>query len=285
MVGVLTQPDRPKGRGRRLAASPVKQVALTHALSVAQPDTLRTAAGFEAVAGLSADVMVVVAYGQILPADVLRLPHLGCINIHASLLPRWRGAAPIQRAVLAGDTETGVTLMQMDEGLDTGGMLAVRRVPIGERDTSASLHDALAALGAVALLEVLEALAEGSAHAVPQPQVGVTYASKIAKSEARIDWSTAASAISRQVRAFIPGRWPKPPLPASRFASMTPTCPPPLPNVAAAPGEWLGLAGDALRVACGTGELYVTQLQRAGRKVVTAREFVNSAGNATGRFA
>ena len=288
IVGVLTQPDRPQGRGRQLTPSPVKAFALSAGLAVSQPATLRTAAALEAVAALAPDLMVVVAYGQILPPELLRVPRLGCINIHASLLPRWRGAAPIQRAILAGDAATGVTLMQMDEGLDTGDMLAVRSVPIGARDTSAALHARLAALGAQALLEVLEGLAAGTLQARPQPEAGVSYAAKISKAEARINWHAAATLISAQVRAFNP--WP---VAETIFADeqlrIHDAYADPLtdrgdaaPSVA--PGTWLGLAGDALRVACGAGELHVTQLQRAGRKVVAAREFVNSSGAAAGRF-
>jgi methionyl-tRNA formyltransferase len=282
VTGVLTQPDRPKGRGRQLAAGPVKQAAEAHGLRVAQPPTLRSEAGQALVAALSADVMVVVAYGQILPREVLQLPHLGCVNIHASLLPRWRGAAPIQRAILAGDSHTGVTLMQMDEGLDTGGMLAVGSMPIGERDSSASLHERLAVLGAQLLLEVLEGLATQSLRPQPQPSLGITYAQKIAKAEAPITWSEPAAVISRQIRAFNP--WPvaetvfagEPLRIHDAYATAG--------SAAAAPGMWLGLEGDALRVACGAGELRVTQLQRAGRKVVTAREFMNSVGPAAGHF-
>jgi methionyl-tRNA formyltransferase len=289
VTGVLTQPDRPKGRGRQLAPSPVKQVALAHGRFVAQPESLRTDAGRAAVAALAPDVMVVVAYGQILPREILRLPRLGCINIHASLLPRWRGAAPIQRAILAGDASTGVTVMQMDEGLDTGGVLAVRSVPVGERDNSALLHDRLALLGAQSLVEVLESLAAGRLQARPQPEVGVTYAPKIAKTEARISWQDPAAQISRQVRAFNP--WP---VAETVFAgeqlrihdafASGPTAP------AAPPGVWLGLGpgpdadSQVLRVACGSGELHITQLQRAGRRIVAAREFVNSAGAAAGSF-
>jgi methionyl-tRNA formyltransferase len=282
VTGVLTQPDRPKGRGRHLGPGPVKQAAVAHGLPVAEPPTLRGEAGRAAVAALSADVLVVVAYGQILPAEVLRLPRLGCINIHASLLPRWRGAAPIQRAILAGDSHTGITLMQMDEGLDTGATLAVQSVPIGERDNSALLHDRLAALGAQLLLEVLEGLSAQTLRPQPQPSSGVTYAQKISKAEARISWGDPAVAISRQVRAF--NTWP---VAETRFAGeplrihdayATPG------PAAAAPGLWLGVEGDALRVACGRGELRVTQLQRAGRKVVAAREFMNSVGQAAGQF-
>ena len=288
LVGVLTQPDRPKGRGRQLTPSPVKALAVSAGLAVSQPTTLRTPAAVAALAALAADVMVVVAYGQILPREVLRLPRLGCINIHASLLPRWRGAAPIQRAILAGDATTGVTIMQMDEGLDTGGMLAVRTVPIGDRDSSASLHDVLAVLGAQSLIEVLERLATGGLPAQPQPAVGATYAQKIAKAEAHINWADPAALISRQVRAFNP--WP---VAETLFAgeqlriheAFAPAHTAP---AAVAPGMWLGLgagpAGEVLRVACGTGELHIMQLQRAGRRTVSAREFVNSAGPGTGSF-
>ncbi len=284
VVGVLTQPDRPKGRGQKLTGGPVKQLAQAQGVPVIQPPTLRDQQGCDAVAALSADVMVVVAYGQILPRAVLQLPRLGCINIHGSLLPRWRGAAPIQRAILAGDAETGVTLMQMDEGLDTGAMLAAHRVTLGERDTSAGLHDMLATLGAQALPGVLEGLCAGTLEGRPQPQTGITYAQKIAKSEALIHWSEPAVAISRQVRAF--DCWP---VAQTVFAGE------PLrihgayaaPGASGgAPGEWLGLSADAryLGVACGSGELRVTRLQRAGRKIVTAREFMNSPDCLAGRF-
>jgi methionyl-tRNA formyltransferase len=285
VVGVLTQPDRPQGRGRQLFPGPVKATALSAGLAVSQPPTLRTATEVDALAALAADVMVVVAYGQILPPQVLRLPRLGCINIHASLLPRWRGAAPIQRAILAGDAATGVTLMQMDEGLDTGGVLAMHTVPIGPRDTSASLHATLAARGAQALLEVLDAVSAGALQARAQPTAGVTYAAKISKSEAPINWSAAAAAISAQVRAFNP--WP---VAETVFADQplrihdAYVAPDADVSPRVAPGTWLGLAGEALRVACGVGALHVTQLQRAGRKVVAAREFMNSAGAAAGRF-
>ena len=288
VVGVLTQPDRPRGRGRQLTPSPVKQVAREHGLPVAQPSTLRDAAVYHDLMALAPDVMVVVAYGQILPRAVLQLPRLGCLNIHASLLPRWRGAAPIQRAILAGDASTGVTIMQMDEGLDTGPVLAMHPVPIGDRDTSASLHARLAALGAQALMEVLEALAGAGLVAQPQRTTGVSYARKIAKAEAHINWADPAVAISRQVRAFNP--WPVAqtlfggePLRIHDACAAAATAP-----VAAAPGTWLGLTSGAesaaLRVACGTGELLVAQLQRPGRQVVTAREFMNVAGPAAGRF-
>jgi methionyl-tRNA formyltransferase len=286
VVGVLTQPDRLQGRGRRLTISPVKEVALAHGLVVAQPQPLR-----ELPVELAADVMVVVAYGQIVPRAVLQAPRLGCVNIHASLLPRWRGAAPIQRAILAGDATTGLTFMQMDEGLDTGAVLAAHSVPIADRDTSVSLHQLLAGLGAQSLVDVLEALSAQKLRARPQPAVGVTYASKIAKAEALINWDDPAFVISRQVRAL--NTWP---VAHTRFAgeplrihdAYAPAAAAPgVPGAraAAAPGAWLGLEGQFLRVACGSGELHVTQLQRAGRKVVAAREFVNSVVDLeSGRF-
>lgn len=286
VVGVLTQPDRPKGRGRQLTAGPVKQVALAHDLSIAQPQTLADEAGVGAVAALHPDVLVVVAYGRILPGAVLQLPRLGCINIHASLLPRWRGAAPIQRAIQAGDAVTGVTIMQMDEGLDTGGMLAVERIPIGPRDTSDSLHEVLANVGARALLEVLEGLAAQRLQAVAQPQLGVSYAHKIAKAEAQIDWQASAEGISRQVRAF--SSWPvaETLFEGEALRIHDAHAPAAAPMAHPTPGTWLGLDPDshALRVVCGSGVLHVTQVQRAGRKVVAAAEFVRSAGTATGHF-
>jgi methionyl-tRNA formyltransferase len=208
---VLTQPDRPAGRGRELAASPVKQVAHELGLVAAQPVKLRgdppaLAATLEQLKTWRPDVMVVVAYGLMLPREVLELPPMGCLNIHASLLPRWRGAAPIQRAILAGDTESGVRIMQMDEGLDTGAVLTRARVPIGSETTSATLHDELAGLGAAQLLVALAGLAAGTLAAVPQPDTGVSYAHKLTKAEGDIDWRRTAAEIDRQIRAFNP--WP-----------------------------------------------------------------------------
>jgi methionyl-tRNA formyltransferase len=206
VVGVLTQPDRLKGRGRILTPSPVKTLAAARGLPLLQPATLRDAALEAALAAWRPEALVVVAYGLILPAALLALPRFGCLNIHASLLPRWRGAAPVQRAILAGDTLTGVSIMQMDAGLDTGPILLVRERPIGARDTGGSLLAGLATLGAAALLEALAGLARGTLAARPQSEAGVTYAPKIAKSEAAIDWSRDAPSIERQVRAFLP--WP-----------------------------------------------------------------------------
>src|SRR5690606_30946186 len=206
VIGVYTQPDRPAGRGKQLAASPVKQLALAHSLPVFQPPSLRSAEAQAELKALGADLMVVVAYGLILPKTVLETPRLGCINVHASILPRWRGAAPIQRAIAAGDQETGITIMQMDEGLDTGAMLHVRTLPIEPTDTGGSLHDRLAELGAEALLESLEDLERRQAEAQPQDNAQATYARKLDKDEAWINWHMPATDIERLVRAFNP--WP-----------------------------------------------------------------------------
>lgn len=276
VVGVLTQPDRPKGRGLKLTASPVKQAAVAYGLPVAQPETLKTEESRAELTSWRPDVLVVVAYGLILPRAVLELPRLGCINIHASLLPRWRGAAPIQRAILAGDAETGVSIMQMDAGLDTGPVLLQKRLPIEERDTAGSLHDKLAAMGAEALLEALEGLVRGELQPRPQPSEGVTYAAKIEKREALIDWHRGAEEIDRLVRAFNP--WP---IAETRlngeqlriFSARVERSEP-----AAAPGQIVELRDDALIVRCGRGSLGITQLQRAGRKPMSARDFANAGG-------
>jgi methionyl-tRNA formyltransferase len=287
VVGVLTQPDRPAGRGRKLATSAVKNFALQQGLPIAQPQTLRSTEGRESLVHWQPDVLVVVAYGLILPGEVLSMPRFGCLNIHASLLPRWRGAAPIQRAILAGDEYTGVTLMQMDAGLDTGPMLLQRRVAIGADVDSAALHATLAQVGAEALLETLEGLETGTLAAQPQPSSGVTYAAKIDKAEARIDWQHDAIEIARRVRAFRP--WPIAETSqrgeqvriheavvigdaeAGRAAGTV-------------PGTLLGLRADRLLVACGRDCLGIGVLQRAGRRSVTAREFANTAGALTESF-
>jgi methionyl-tRNA formyltransferase len=214
---VMTQPDRPAGRGLKLQPSPVKQVAQARGIAVVQPRSLKLDGKFPddatavrtALDAIRPDAMVVAAYGLILPPWVLELPRLGCLNIHASLLPRWRGAAPIQRAIEAGDTETGITIMQMDAGLDTGPMLLAERLPIGARETSATLHDKLASLGGRLIVEALEAAACGGLPPRAQPDQGVTYARKIDKAEGRIDWTQAAATIERRIRAFDPqpGCW------------------------------------------------------------------------------
>lgn len=284
VVGVLTQPDRPAGRGRELRASPVKLLASTQpTLSIAQPATLKNAEGRAALATWAPDLLVVVAYGLILPREALQLPRLGCLNIHGSVLPRWRGAAPIQRALLAGDVETGITIMQLDEGLDTGPVLLERHRPIGPHDTAGDLHDALADLGAAALMEAIDGLATGKLLPRAQPAEGVTYAAKIEKSEALIDWNEDAVQLDRKIRAFNP--WP---VAETRLAGESLRL---LRAVvadagapAAEPGTVLGLADDGLRVACGTGVLAVRELQRAGKRPVSARDFANAMRLAGLRF-
>lgn len=283
VVGVLTQPDRPAGRGRELRASPIKLLALEHGLALAQPASLKTAEGRAVLHGWAPELLVVVAYGLILPPAVLLMPRMGCLNIHGSLLPRWRGAAPIQRALLAGDAETGISIMQLDEGLDTGPVLLERRRPIGLRDTAGDLHDALSELGAAALLEAIDGLSTGELLPRAQPAEGVTYAAKIEKSEARIDWNASAAQIDRQIRAFNP--WP---VAETRLAGEAlrllrsgvadaQAC-------EAAPGTVLGVAEDGLRVACGEGVLAVNELQRAGKRPVSARDFANAVRLAGLRF-
>ena len=281
VVGVLTQPDRPAGRGRRVEHGAVKEFALAHGLPVAQPVTLRTAEGRAPLAAWGPDVMVVVAYGLILPPEALALPRFGCLNIHASLLPRWRGAAPIQRALLAGDPETGVAIMQMDAGLDTGPVLLERRVVIGPDEDSPALHARLAALGAAALLEALDGIEAGTLTPQAQSAEGATYAAKLDKSEARIDWRDDAAAIARRVRALRP--WPvaETLLHGEQVrlhrARALPDAAAPAAGAApsAAPGALLGLEDDMLVVACGRGRLGILELQRAGRRSMTAREFAN----------
>jgi methionyl-tRNA formyltransferase len=287
VVGVLTQPDRPAGRGRQLAASAVKSAALAAQVPLAQPETLRTEAARAALAAWRPEILIVVAYGLLLPSEVLTLPPLGCLNIHASLLPRWRGAAPIQRAILAGDTETGVTLMQMDSGLDTGPVLLQRRLAISRSHTGGSLHADLAALGAAALVEALAGVAAGTLKAIAQPHAGITYAAKIDKAEARIDWGRAALDIERQVRAFDP--WPvaETQLEGESLRILVaraeePERSPSDENASLKsgkntdPGLILGVQDDFIRVRCGQGDLRVLQVQRPGRRPVTARDYSHS---------
>jgi methionyl-tRNA formyltransferase len=292
LVGVLTQPDRPAGRGRGLAASAVKRRALELGLPLAQPSSLKAEAERQPLERWQCELLVVVAYGLLLPAAVLQLPRLGCVNIHASLLPRWRGAAPIQRAILAGDRETGVTLMQMDQGLDTGAMVARRAVAIDDDATAALLQQRLAAAGAALLIESLPALEHGSARAVAQPAEGASYAAKIDKREARIDWRRSAAEISRQVRAFNPKpvaetAW------GERRVRLWQAAVAEAPAVAAVgaaagaaqlPGTVLGFTGDALLVACGQQVLAVTELQLEGRRALPAGEFVRGQPLDAARF-
>lgn len=274
VVGVLTQPDRPKGRGQQLAASPVKTAALAANIPVAQPETLKTEVGRQVLLDWHPDVLVVVAYGLILPAAALAIPRLGCVNIHASLLPRWRGAAPIQRAIQAGDKESGVTIMQMDVGLDTGPMLLERVTPIDARETGESLHDRLSKLGAEAVLEAIDAIAAGTAKPVDQPKDGATYAAKIKKEEASIDWSKSAVDIDRQVRAFNPWpiaetRWNGQQL---RVWEATPLDK----KTSAAPGTVVATSSDGIEVATGEGTLQLTRVQAAGRKAMPAADFLRA---------
>ena len=279
VVGVLTQPDRPKGRGQQVAASPVKAAALAASLPVAQPLTLKTDEGRQPLVAWAPEVLVVVAYGLILPPAALTIPRMGCVNIHASLLPRWRGAAPIQRAILAGDEETGITIMQMDVGLDTGPMLLRRSLRIAPDDTAGTLHDRLAAEGANALLKALDSLADGTAMPQPQPEAGVTYAAKLEKAEARIDWSARAIEIERKVRAFNP--WPIAEtlnegeqlrvLKASAETDDSTRL------GGQPPGTILSTSEGAVLVQCGMGRLAITEVQRPGKRPVSARDFANQA--------
>ncbi len=277
---VLTQPDRPAGRGMKLQASPVKQFALAHGIAVAQPRSLRldgkypedAAAAREAIVATQADAMVVAAYGLILPQWVLDTPRLGCFNIHASLLPRWRGAAPIHRAIEAGDTQTGVTIMQMDAGLDTGDMLLIEALAIGPDTTTSSLHDRLATLGARLIVEALALAASGGLRPLQQPAEGVTYAHKIEKAEAAIDWRQPADAIERRVRAFDPFPGAQAVLAGETIklwsAQAQPT------TLAGLPGQVLALGADNIQVQTGEGTLQITELQRPGGKRLAAGEFL-----------
>ena len=261
---VLTQPDRPKGRGMQLAPSPVKQAALELGLRVAQPEKLRNnAEALQMLKEVEADVMVVAAYGLILPQDVLDTPKHGCLNIHASLLPRWRGAAPIQRAIEAGDAETGVCIMQMDIGLDTGDVVSKHRYAIQQTDTANEVHDALMSLGAAAIVADLQQLkTEGRLKSVKQPEEGVTYAQKLSKEEARIDWSESAAVIERKIRAFnpVPAAWVEyqgKPMKIWRAEVVVQQ---------GRVGEVLSCSSDGLIVACGANALKITELQPSGSK-------------------
>lgn len=274
VVAVYTQPDRPAGRGQQVTMSAVKQCALKHELPVEQPQTLKDPAALERLAQWQADLMIVVAYGLLLPKNVLETPRLGCVNIHASLLPRWRGAAPIQRAIQAGDKESGVTIMQMDVGLDTGPMLLERVTPIGARETASTLHDRLSTLGAEAVLEAIEAIAAGTATPRKQPDEGVTYAAKIRKEEALIDWSKSAADIDRQVRAFNP--WP---IAETRWNGQQLRVWEAVPldkKTSAAPGTVVATSSDGIEVATGDGVLQLTRVQAAGRKAMPAADFLKA---------
>jgi methionyl-tRNA formyltransferase len=273
VCAVYTQPDRPAGRGRKLTASPVKKLAQEHGIPVEQPPSLKPAEVQTQLADWGADVMVVAAYGLILPAAVLEIPRLGCINIHASLLPRWRGAAPIQRAILAGDTETGVTIMQMDEGLDTGAMLYRLTTPITGEDTGGSVHVRLAELGAEAILIVLEQLAGGTAVAEDQYEGDATYASKLHKREAVLDWQESAVALWRRVCAFNP--WPVTQTQLDTRVVRIWEAQALDEQPVAQPGEIVAVTRDGVDVRCASGVLRLTKLQVAGGKPLAAAEFLN----------
>jgi methionyl-tRNA formyltransferase len=275
VVAVYTQPDRPAGRGRGLTASPVKLEALARGIDVLQPETLKSPVSRDALRALQPDLMVVVAYGLILPQSILDIPTHGCWNVHASLLPRWRGAAPIQRAIEAGDAETGVCLMRMEKGLDTGPVLLSQRTPIGANETGGQLHDRLAALGAQVLADGLGLLRAGiSPVATPQPQDGVTYAHKLDKAEARLDWTQPAGALARKVRAFNP--WPMAEAQlAGERVRIHGAIALPLKH-GHAPGEVLLASRDGIDVACGDGALRIRVLQREGGKAITAADYLNA---------
>jgi methionyl-tRNA formyltransferase len=272
LVGVLTQPDRPAGRGQELKTSPVKQHAQALAVPLAQPASLKTQPDRAALISWRPDVLVVVAYGLILPPEVLAIPELGCVNVHASLLPRWRGAAPIQRAILAGDSRSGVTIMQMAPGLDTGPILMQQAVELSGEETSADLHARLAKLGSKLLVETLDALSTGAVSPMEQSSVGVTYAHKIDKREALIDWQQSSQQIARNIRAFNP--WPVAHTQwDGRSVRLWEAHPVKDPSSVGPAGLILGLEHDRLAVQCGQGRLEIARLQLAGRRVVSAREF------------
>lgn len=271
VIAVYSQPDRPAGRGKKLKASEVKQLALTHDIPVYQPENFKSDDAKQQLADLNADIMVVVAYGLLLPKAVLETPKLGCINVHGSILPRWRGAAPIQRAIWAGDAETGVTIMQMDEGLDTGDMISIATCPIEAADTSASLYTKLAELGPTALIDTLATIADGTATPEKQKDELANYAKKLSKEEANIDWHMPAQQIERNIRAFNP--WP------ICFTQMQGNTV----KIYAAelventgnPGEILAADKTGITVATTEGALKITQLQPQGKKPMSAQDFLN----------
>ncbi len=273
VVAVYTQPDRPAGRGRSLRQSAVKQFALQHDLAVRQPPSLKSAAVRRELAALRPDVLVVAAYGLILPQAVLDIPPHACLNVHASLLPRWRGAAPIQRAVLAGDRRTGITIMRMEAGLDTGAIVCQRQCAITDEDTAGSLHDRLAELGAQTLQACLPDWLEGRVAAVPQSADGVTYANRLTREEARIDWQEDAAQLNRAVRAYNPWpvaytRWQDRPVKIWQARAVE--------GSSAEPGRVTAAGADGIDVAAGRGVLRITRLQLPGKRPVSAADFCNA---------
>lgn len=276
VIGVYTQPDRPAGRGKKLTASPVKELAIANNIPVFQPGSLRKEPAQQELAALNADIMVVVAYGLILPKVVLDTPRLGCINVHGSILPRWRGAAPIQRALWAGDKETGVTIMQMDVGLDTGDMLLKTTLPIEDNDTSASLYEKLAEQGPIALLQALEGLANGTLAAEKQDESLASYAEKLSKEEARLNWNKSAKQLWQEVRAFNP--WP-----VSYFEHQGNTIKVWQTQVSettstAAPGTIISATKKGIEVATADGVLTLLSMQLPGKKPLSVADILNARG-------
>lgn len=277
VIGVVTQPDRPAGRNRQLQASPVKETALAADIPVFQPERVRRPEAIAELRQWQPDVYVVAAFGQILPQTVLDIPRMGSINVHASLLPRWRGAAPIQAAIRAGDTESGVTIMKMDAGLDTGPILSMRTTALSDQETGASLHDKLSELGAALLIETLPGYLDGSVQPRPQPDEGITYAPTIKKEEGKLDWTQPAQVLERLIRAFTP--WP---------GTFTLWNGQPLKVLAAraAPGQaepgQVILHGDGIAVGTGEGLLALKEIQLAGRKAMSAREFIRGQADFVG---
>lgn len=274
IIAVYTQPDRPSGRGLKLTPSPVKTLAMQHGLPIHQPSSLKSEEEQTTLANFHADVMVVAAYGMLLPKAVLSIPRLGCINIHPSLLPRWRGAAPIQRTIFAGDKVTGVAIMQMDEGLDTGDVLLQHEYTLAPDETSQTLHDKLAVIGAKALMETLALLQDNKAKPIPQTNENTTYATKITKEEARIDWTQSANELENKIRAFNPrpvafAEWQKEPLRVWMARAMEQ-------DHGKAPGTILNASKEGLDVATGRGVLRLLQVQLPGGKMLSVSDFYNA---------
>ncbi len=281
VVNVYTQPDRPAGRGRKLKAGVVKTLAVRNHIPVSQPVSLRSKESAAALSAHSPDVMVVAAYGLLLPPDILSVPTYGCINVHASMLPRWRGAAPIQRAILAGDDETGVSIMQMDEGLDTGGVLRSASLKIRSKDTAGTLSARLARLGATTLLETLEQLSYGALEATRQDDTRATLAPRVEKSEAELDWCQGAHALDRKIRAFNPWpvaftQLPGTDDPVARRLRVWQARPCPGRNDPAAPGTVLTAGAEGIAVATGDGVLLLTEVQVPGSRVMSAADLLNA---------